>query len=524
MTETEGNKGSKKLLFKRGKSCIKKKSIQCLYISYMSYLMYSFLLQDRKPDIILDTEMSSSPIDEVTFLCFKCRMTYTTADIFLMHPCVENKQEAQALNPRIVLASQGSSEQKTEISNQNASKEVESYEDIPSQFDEVPDEIILKIFSFLSFKSLGNINQVSQRMKRIAEDASLWEKVEAWERLIPAGFIEQIFKSKVKYISFQDCEFCPIDLNILKDNNLDLKYMRISGCDEFPSHIELLSEMVKCSKSLEYLNIQDCQSDLVFKCIESIANPNNLKVLCLNLVELHFESVKKIIDECNNLTDFGISGRGLTSGIGLTKESIAYICTNLTPNVLKIDLSSNEVRDEHIQSLVQQCKNLEHLDICETLVMYKSVARIVTAYSHSLVSLALPHYIGMEIGLPTRISMEKPSNVYMEKLKIIFDLINLENLHIGCVLGCLYFFDDQGKLRNADIHTRTLADIFPKLKIGSGLASNRYRILNTDPYYHFYKQKFKEVTGFPQNFPAQKTNLTYQQTLKTLKYTKRYIN
>ena len=74
--------------------------------------MYSFLLQDRKPDIILDTEMSSSPIDEVTFLCFKCRMTYTTADIFLMHPCVENKQEAQALNPRAVLASQGSSQQK----------------------------------------------------------------------------------------------------------------------------------------------------------------------------------------------------------------------------------------------------------------------------------------------------------------------------------------------------------------------------------------------------------------------------
>ena len=194
---------------------------------------------------------------------------------------------------------------------------------LSSLFEKLPDEVILKIFSFLNFKSLGKCNQVSHRMKRIAEDTSLWEKVEAWGRLIPAGFIEQILKSKVKYISFQDCEFCPINLDVLKDNNLELTYMRISGCFFYKGcnrNYELLLEILKCSTSLEYLNIQDCWSDLVFKCIESIANPNNLKVLCLNLVELHFESVKKIIDECNNLTDFGISGRGLTSGIGLTKE------------------------------------------------------------------------------------------------------------------------------------------------------------------------------------------------------------
>ena len=199
-------------------------------------------------------------------------------------------------------------------------------------------------------------------------------------------------------------------------------YMRISGCFFYKGcdgNYELLPEILKCSTSLEYLNIQDCQSDLVFKCIESIANPNNLKVLCLNLVELHFESVKKIIDECNNLTDFGISGRGLTSGTGLTQESIAYICTNLTPNALRIDLSSNEVRDKHIESLVEQCKNLEHLDICETYVTYISVTRIVTAYSHSLVSLALPQYVGKEIGLPSHFWMDKPSNVYMKNLKII---------------------------------------------------------------------------------------------------------
>ena len=482
--------------------------------------MYPFLLQDQKPDIILDTKMSSSPFDDISFHCFKCHITFHTKEIFSMHPCVEIKQEVQALNPRAVLASQGSSEQTTEISDQNTGREVESKGDISSPFDKVPDEIILKIFSFLSFKSLGNINQVSHRMKKIAEDTSLWEKVEAWGVVIPAEFIEQIVKSKVRYISFQDCKVCPINLDFLKEYNLDLKYVRFSGCD---GNDEFLSQLVKCSKSLECLNIQESRSDLVFKCIENIAYPNNLKVLCLNLVKLHFESVKKIIDECNNLSDFGISATALKSGTGLTKQSISYICTNLTPNVLKIDLSSNEVEDEHIQSLVERCKNLEHLDICETLITYKSVTRIVTAYSHSLVSLALPHYVGKEIGLPSHFWMDKPSFVYMKNLKIIFDLINLKNLHIGCDEGYLYFFDDPGEVHKGDCHIMILAKMFPHLKIGRGLGSRDYRILNTDPYCHFYKQKFKEVTCLPQNVPAPKSYLPHSQALKTLKYTKRSI-
>ena len=61
-----------------------------------------------------------------------------------------------------------------------------------SPFDKLPDEIMLKIFSFLSFESLGNCNQVSHRMKRIAEDTSLWEKVEAEGKVIPAGFVEKL--------------------------------------------------------------------------------------------------------------------------------------------------------------------------------------------------------------------------------------------------------------------------------------------------------------------------------------------
>ena len=356
-----------------------------------------------------------------------------------------------------------------------------------SQFEILPDETILKIFSFLSFKSLGNCNQVSHRMKRIAEDTSLWEKVQAWLKVIPAGFMEKIVKSKVKYLSVQHCEVFPINLNFLTEHNLDLKSMDISNCD---GNDNFLSELVRCSKSLEYLNLHETRPNLVFKCIENFAYANKLKVLSVNDVKLNFKYVKKIIDKCTELTDLGISGASLT------QQSIVYICTNLTSDASRVDLSYNKVKDEHIQLLVEHCNNLEHLDLIDTKVTYKSVTRIVMTLSHSLVSLALPDNVGIEIGLP--------SNICMEKLKVFSDLTKLENLHIGCDSGHLWIPNEEGEIDSDDSHIGILKKYFPKLRIGrglGGLGTPEYKVLNTDPNYFFYEQNFKKVYCFPQNLP-----------------------
>ena len=399
---------------------------------------------------------------QVDFLCFSCHMTYKTKEIFSMHECVEIKQEDQVMNP-------------TEGSGQNTEKEVKNKEDIPLRFEKLPDEIILKIFSFLSFKSLGNCNQVSSRMKRIAGDTSLWEKVQAWSKVIPAGFVQQIVKSKVKSIDFHCCEVSPINFDILTENNLDLKFMNISFCT---GNDEFLSKLVNCSKSLEYLNIHWSRFDLVSKCIKNIAYPNNLKVLCLYQAELNFESVKNIIDKCTALTDLDISNTDLS------QESIDYICNNLTPNALEINLSHNEVKDKHIQSLVGRCKNLKYLDLCDTDVTYKSVAWIVTVLSNSLVTLGLTQNIGNEIGLPSKICMEKLNTIFH------LTLTNLKSLYFDFESGYWY---EKGGINNSDIHIDKFAKVFPKLTI---LGSSEFR--ETFPFDHYQKQqKFKKVTCLP---------------------------
>ena len=351
-----------------------------------------------------------------------------------------------------------------------------------SLFEKLPDEVILKVLSFVSFKSLGNCNQVSHRIRKIAEDTSLWINVRASLKVIPTGFLEKIVASKVQSISFQKCEVYPVNLDFLRDNNLDLKYLDISSSYSNP---EFISALVKCSRSLEYLNLHQSSSSVVDKCIENMAFQNNLKVLSVNDVNLDYYCIKEIIDKCSELTDLGIS-----SAI-LSNTSIEYICKNLTSNTLRLDISSNEVKDEHIQSLVERCKNLQHLDLSETKVTYKSVTTIVTALSHSIVSLSFPNNVGMEIGLPNDVSMEFSSLVKSKMTK-------LENLHIACFLydSDASDYDYMEALDGLGIRSSTevLAKIFPKLTIGRDRGCSGYKIMKTDPCYHFYEPKFKEVT------------------------------
>ena len=80
-------------------------------------------------------------------------------------------------------------------------------------------------------------------------------------------------------------------------------------------------------------------------------------------------------------------------------------------------------------------------------------------------------------------------------------MTKLENLHIACFL---YDSDasDSDYMEALDglgirSSTEVLAKVFPKLTIGRDRGSSEYKILKTDPCYHFHKPKFKEVTCFP---------------------------
>ena len=70
-------------------------------------------------------------------------------------------------------------------------------------WNNLPDEIILKILSYLSIKDLGQCAQVSKRFQKICYTESLWCKVNVCMKIVPSSFLTHILANGCQYLSLQ---------------------------------------------------------------------------------------------------------------------------------------------------------------------------------------------------------------------------------------------------------------------------------------------------------------------------------
>ena len=59
------------------------------------------------------------------------------------------------------------------------------------ELDDLPDEIILNIFTFLGIREILKCGQVSQRIRAISNDESLWLQLNFFEGHVPYGLLEK---------------------------------------------------------------------------------------------------------------------------------------------------------------------------------------------------------------------------------------------------------------------------------------------------------------------------------------------
>ena len=71
-----------------------------------------------------------------------------------------------------------------------------------SQLENLPTEILLKIFDYMKIKELLRCGQVSRRIRIIAYDQSLWLKVNLHPKeIVPTGLLELILENNCEYLS-----------------------------------------------------------------------------------------------------------------------------------------------------------------------------------------------------------------------------------------------------------------------------------------------------------------------------------
>ena len=177
-------------------------------------------------------------------------------------------------------------------------------------FEELPDEIILQVFTHLEFYDNASASRVCRRWKLLSEDQSLWQNISLNGREVPAKFIEKSLRHGCQYL---DLEYIHIE-NVPGPNSFSipnrLKYLSIS-CDNEDEHYEvLMKNLLGATQFLEKLSIR---CDREYGCHfqpNILQNYQTLTVLrIVGLKSLTFETVKFIFTNCLELTEVSLEVR-----------------------------------------------------------------------------------------------------------------------------------------------------------------------------------------------------------------------
>jgi hypothetical protein len=320
-----------------------------------------------------------------------------------------------------------------------------------------------------------------------SQDKDFWKKIKICASALPGNLMQDMMIFDVKYLSIPCCTIKPMNPSFLEGHESNLIHLNIACCD---GNDELLADLVAASKSLKILDLSMSRNKLVSMCIEKIPMENALTAINFGLMgtlvvanelnRLDFNSIKLVVDKCRNLTDLVLHDTHLSF------QSIAYVCNNLTNEMLRLDFCSERVMDDHVMALANQCKNLEYLNLSDTWVSYSVVPEIVRAWSGTLMDLSLPQEIGVDIGLDE----DETDETNLSSLKtMIGSLQNLKYLHIGTWLGNLLPFDMRGIVYVEEKkHLEKLKKLFPGLTINLNPFSDNSPA-KTNPLYQISKME-----------------------------------
>ena len=235
--------------------------------------------------------------------------------------------------------------------------------------EDLPNEILLIVFTFFDIKGVLQCGQVSKRLRKISNDKRLWLKLNLFGKEVPYGFIEKAIQNGCEYLNLS---WSHVHGGEESEMPWKLKYLEISKYGDLP-------EVLKNCHSLQKLAMDFLELDS--DAIEQICqNGETLRVLSLGWCSIdnyqRTESIQKLLTKCHKLTELNISKSD--NFVNLLEPDVRALVDNLTPNILKLDLSSQGcVTDKHVNTLVQRCTKIIELDLSFTEITNDSMDSII---------------------------------------------------------------------------------------------------------------------------------------------------
>ena len=244
------------------------------------------------------------------------------------------------------------------------------------ELESLPDEILLKIFSYIDFQELLQCGQVSKRIRTICSDKSFWENIFLSQKKVKAEFIKSILDRNCDSLSIKNTviDGC-VKLNRpSKLTRLDL-YCNASK--------DFIHEILNSCSSLEFLQLSGEYSLNVV--LQNLCKRNRQTLTSLCLGECGWiskNSIQVILKHCTQLTKIDL---WLTN---MSHDAMDLFVNGVSSNVKQFSLSSNKnMNDGHIETLVSRCNRITKLDLSDTKLTDTSITSVIQHLKQSLVCL-----------------------------------------------------------------------------------------------------------------------------------------
>jgi len=141
-----------------------------------------------------------------------------------------------------------------------------------SVIENLPEEILLEICTYLGLKDLGRCLQVSKRFRKISKDKKLWQRITLFRKEVPIEFIGQALTFGLKHLSVEGCNLnrkffdvranISIDLPMILDlypkknelKSLVLNDVHYRKNHHFTEHLQYVTTLLESCHSLEKLH------------------------------------------------------------------------------------------------------------------------------------------------------------------------------------------------------------------------------------------------------------------------------
>ena len=124
-----------------------------------------------------------------------------------------------------------------------------------SSFLDLPDELILKVFSYTETMDVLRCGQVSKRIRTISNDNSLFQTVNLSGKYVKTNILETVLNKGCKSLNLSDSYIFGYFLSLIQ--NSQLRELDLSNCKATTS--DVLDDLLASCHSLQKLSLKEVE-------------------------------------------------------------------------------------------------------------------------------------------------------------------------------------------------------------------------------------------------------------------------